>query len=293
MESDQDRLKDIKAALAGYINESLFLLRKDTVPDDRAVHDIRVNMKKARATMRLIISQLDKKSYEREYDTYRKVGSVLSSWRETSVHRKTLKDLKKRYPVLFSLLAGNDKLAGLMKKPDNLSPVPTELISDVQKIDELLNKSRYRIRFYRLNNLEPHILFSELEVTYNMVSDLFLRARNYPKEKTLHEFRKRSKDFLYQLCFFRQMKPAVLKNLEKKLDVMTQNLGKYNDLAVLIGTLGYKYSRQGKDPELDELAVIIRQDQDRYLSEVWPAAHRIFGPRRKLISLIGFKSLSY
>jgi hypothetical protein len=72
---------------------------------------------------------------------------------------------------------------------------------------------------------------------------------------------------------------------------MTQNLGKYNDLAQLINTLEYKYSSSANSPVLDELAIIIRKEQDRYLLKVWPSAYKVFCPGQKLVNLLGFRLL--
>jgi CHAD domain-containing protein len=107
----------------------------------------------------------------------------------------------------------------------------------------------------------------------------------------LHEFRKRTKDFLYQLFFFRALNPKAIKSLEKRLDDMTQNLGKFNDLSVLVKMLGYKYNREEPQPGLDELVLLIRKEQDRYLSKVWPAAYKIFSPGQRLTNVLGFKML--
>ena len=46
MELDYVKLKDLKPAMAGYIRESQALLKRSAVPDEKAVHDIRVLMKK-------------------------------------------------------------------------------------------------------------------------------------------------------------------------------------------------------------------------------------------------------
>jgi CHAD domain-containing protein len=288
---DYVKLKDIKPLLSGYIIEAQSMLNQHLVPDDKVVHDIRVLMKKSRATMRLLLTQLDKESYNKEYLTFREVGGIMRLWRETSVHRKTLKDFRKRYPDIFSRLGENEKLSRLIKKPDEIQEPPATMKENIEKINDLLNKSKYRIRFHSMNTLDPKLLLKELELTYNNVMDCYLTARNNPKTVNLHEFRKRSKDFLYQLYFFRPIRPSVVKSLEKKLDAMTQNLGRYNDLAILIKAFDYKYSNAENNNALDELIVIIRHEQDRHLSKVWPTAYKIFCPGQKMLNVLGFKLL--
>jgi len=55
--------------------------------------------------------------------------------------------------------------------------------------------------------------------------------------------------------------------------------------------LDYKYEYTANPPELDELAVIIKEEQDRYLSRIWPMAYKLFCPGQKLVNLLGFKLL--
>ena len=292
MEPDYVKIKDIKPVLSGYIREAQALLRRSPVPDEDAVHDIRVLMKKSRAVMRLISSQIDKETYEREYLTFREVGRLMCTWREDTVHRKTLKSLKKKKSKLFTLLKENEKINILLQKPGPLADSPKDVDDNLGKIEDLLNKAGYRIRFQSLDNLDPNRLLEELERTYKVVVDKYLTGRNNTKPENLHILRKKTKDFLYQLYFFRTLNPSTVKALEKKLDSIAQNLGKYNDLVQLVNTLGYKYSPKNNSPALDELVLAIRAEQDKYLSRVWPAAYKIFSPGNNLINLLGFRILT-
>ena len=286
---DNIELREIKPALSGYLKDTRSLVTLHGIPDEKAVHDARVFMKRARAAVRLVRSQTDEKTFLKEYNACRDVGRLLCSWRETSVLRRFLKDLKKKNPDLFSRLADNERISLLLKKPA-VSEVPSaETVGKLAAIDDILKKAYYRIRFVSMQNYDKHLLLAELENTYQLVGDCYLVARNAPSTANLHEFRKKAKDLLYQLSFFRPLKPQAVKNLEKRLEKITGNLGKFNDLSVLINELGYKYSRKaGNNADLDELVVIIRNEQDRYLMKMWPSAFRIFCPGKKFIELLGF-----
>ena len=285
-EMENPMIRDIKPALYGYVRDARSLLDPGSLPDERKVHDLRVLMKKSRAVIRLAGPQTENEFAEREYSVFRKTGRISATWRETSVNRKTLKNLKRNHPALFSRLAGFDKILNIMKKPGISGPVPEKTEADIALIRELLLKSAYRIRFQPMNNLDPVILLRQLDSSFKQVSDCYLAARDNPRSARLHELRKRCKDLLYQLWFFRPIKPGVVKNLEKRLETMTDNLGKYNDLAVLLSGLDYKYSPGKNPPAIDELAIVIRHEQDRLLSKVWPTAFRIFGPGKTLTSLL-------
>jgi CHAD domain-containing protein len=291
MELDYVKLKEIKPALAGYIRESQTLLKISAVPDEKVVHDVRVFMKKSRAVLKLAGPQLDKESFNRDFVSLREVGRIMRLWRETSVLRKTLKELRKEFPGIFSRLQENEKLVVLLKKTEPVQEPSEEIKAGLVELNDLLNRTGYRIRFQSMSNIDPQLLIKELEVSYTKVVDIYMICRNSPKPDNLHEFRKKAKDFLYQLYFFRPLNLSVVKALKKKLDSITQNLGKFNDLTQLVKTLGYKYQDTVNLPAMDELIIKIREKQDRYLANVWPSAYKIFCPGQKLVNVLGFKLL--
>jgi CHAD domain-containing protein len=288
---DYIKLKDIKPTISGYISESLSLLRRSAIPDESAVHDIRVLMKKTRATLKLLKPQVNAESIERDYLAFRETGRMLADWREISVHRKTFKALRKENVDLFSRLTEFDKIRVLFEKEVPQDEVVSVIKTGTELIDAILNKALYRMRFLSVANLDAGVLLRELELTYNIVCHNYRTCRNNPKAENIHKFRKKSKDFLYQLFFFRSLNPAVVKNLEKQLDILTQNLGKYNDLSQILRYLEYKPGDPANTPAIDELIIVLKNKQDQYLSKVWPIAYKIFCPGHKLLNMLGFKLL--
>ena len=291
MELDWVKLKEIKPALAGYIRESQALLKKSVIPDEKAVHDIRVLMKKSRALLKLTAPQLDETYRVRDISALREVGRILSSWRETSVQRKILKEFRKEYPDIFIQLHENVMLTLLLDKHIPLTEPDEEMKATLEQIDTLLNKTCYRIRFQSMKSIDPRLLIKELEIKYTTIMDIYLSCRNNPKPSMLHKFRKKAKDFLFQLYIFRPLNPSVVKSLEKKLDSMTQNLGRFNDLTQIIKALEYNYREDTNLPAMDELIIKFREAQDRYLAKVWPTAYQVFCPGQKLVNVLGFKLL--
>jgi CHAD domain-containing protein len=149
-------------------------------------------MKKARAVLRLTAPQLDIEFTEREIKSLREVGRKMSSLRESVILRKTLKDIKKSHPPLFTKLDSNEKLNLILRKPE-IAEIPEEKEGlNIEQVREILNKSGFRIRFETMTNLDPQLLLKELEMTYNRVVNNYIICRNSPKSSTLHEFRKSS-----------------------------------------------------------------------------------------------------
>jgi CHAD domain-containing protein len=291
MEPDYVKLKEIKPALSGFIRASRALLKRSELPDEKAIHDVRVLMKKSRALVKLTISQQDNIYFDRNISSLKEVGTIMCSWRETSVQRKLLKSFQRKYPDIFFQLRENSRLTHLLEKNEPVTGSPEELKIALEKIDDLLSKTNYRVRFQSMKSADPQLLLKELDKSFTMIKDIYLLCRNNPKPALMHKFRKKAKDFLYQLVIFRPLNPSVVKALEKKLDSMTQNLGKFNDLTQIIKALGYRYREDSNMPAMDELAVRFREAQDKHLSKVWPAAYQVFCPGQKLVNILGFKLL--
>jgi len=283
---DLKQLKDIKASILCHISDSLVLLSQQPLPDDSAIHDIRVMMKKQRAAVRLARPLLEEAVYTREYLAGRETGRILSTWRETAVLRKTIKALKKENPGLFLKMWDNEKIQHLLRKPYATWVEAGVQAQAVGEVSAQLNKAKYRLRFIGLKEPDIRLLLGELELSYRSATAAYLLCRNNSKPRLLHEFRKKSKTFMFQLCYFRHLNPSATKSLEKKLDNMTQNLGKYNDLEQVKAMTGYKYGAPDNSDVANELAIVIRDKQDRYLAKVWPVAYRIFTPGKKLQDLL-------
>ncbi|MHC1732711.1 MAG: CHAD domain-containing protein [Bacteroidales bacterium] len=279
--------KDLKISMAGYLSGSMTLLAARPVPDDAAIHDVRVLMKKHRAAIRLVRPLLDEDVFRREYLAGRETGRLLSLWRESAVLRKTIKALKKDNPELFIKLHDNTTVQDLLRKPYSTWDQAGELAKTVIEVNDRLKKTQYRLRFLSLNEPDMRILLGELGKSHASASAAYLACRNRPTASLLHKFRKKSKTFMYQLIFFRHLSPQTVRQLEKKLESMTRNLGRFNDLAQIITLTGYRLGAAGNSDVDDELAIVIRDRQDIYLAKVWPVAYRVFAPGLKLQDLLG------
>lgn len=291
MEPGYIKLKPIKPAIAGYIRSSQNLLKRPDVSYSKRIHDIRVLMKKSRSVLKLTVNYPDNPYFERDMGELRQVGKILCCWRDTSVRRKILKSLKKKNPELFLVLQDYSKLTLLLEKNESEEANTDDKTAALNQVGNLLEKTGARFRFLTLNNIDPHILLRELEVCFLRVQDIYLKCRNNPKPAELHRLRQKAKDFLYQLYIFRPLNPVLIKTLEKRVDNMTQNLGKYNDLHQIILALDYKYKAEARLPALDELILIIRDMQDKYLAKVWLSAGKVFRPGSNLVNILGYKLL--
>jgi CHAD domain-containing protein len=291
MEPDNIKLKEIKPVLSSFISRSQKLLQKSDIPDEKAVHDVRVLMKQSKAIIKLVSPLCDMSFFDRDTIDFTNVGKSLAGLRSYTVFRKVLKDLKKEYSG-FSNLASENKFISSFSGKTELVPDEIVQIKDLVLHDlDLLKNAGFRIRFQPMKDIDPNELFKQLEKTFLTASDLYIKSRYNLKPSSLHRFRKCVKDLQCQLYFFRPLNPGVVKSVEKKLGIISQNLGRYNDLNQLVKALGYSYPNEKNSPVLDEFILIIRGRQDYYLSKMWPAAFKIFCPGKRLANIFGFKLL--
>jgi CHAD domain-containing protein len=279
--------KDIKGTIAGFFSGSLELLSGQPLPGDAAIHDVRVLMKKHRAALKLVRPLLDEAVYRREYLAARETGRLLASWRENAVLRKTAKTLKKENPELFIRLRDNEKIQSLLRKPYSSWDEAGVKMKSIKEITDSLKKAQYRHRFMSLNEPDLRQLLCELERSHEAASQAYLDCRHKPSPVRLHEFRKKGKTLMYQLAYFRHLTPQAVKQLEKRLNSLTQNLGRYNDLVQITRLSGYRFRDAGNTDADNELAIVIKDRQDKCLMKVWPQAYRVFAPGRKLQDTLG------
>jgi len=272
---------DIKSAIMSYMIEAQSILRNAAINDEDVIHDVRVLMKKARAALKLVQPVLDNPKTERLKTILRDSGRQLRLLRESSVLRRQLRKIQKKHPDLFKKLAGNERINLFLNK-ENLDEDGSQEVEEIcRKVCSALRTEEFRLKFSSWQRLDQNLLEGEIKNTYSNLRSVYLLCRNAPRPSRLHEFRKRGKDFSYQLGFFIDQDPVFIKPLEKKLDRLTNLLGKYNDMTQLVKTLEYKYYDENNLPALDELVIIIREIQDSYLSELWPLAYKIFFPGKK------------
>jgi CHAD domain-containing protein len=183
---DLRNMTDIKASIAELISGSLQLLGRQPLPDGAAIHDIRVMMKKYRASVRLVRPLLDDTVYRREYLAGRETGRILSSWRETDVMRKTFRTLKKDNQELFIRLREDEKVRGLLRKQYSTWEEAGIQVKIVTEVAGRLTRAKHRLRFISLKVQDLNQLLGEMERSYCLAAKAYMACRNNPKPPLLH-----------------------------------------------------------------------------------------------------------
>jgi CHAD domain-containing protein len=271
MKSDLIKTERIKPEITGYITKSLSLLKTGTFPDAKRIHDVRVMLKKARALFRIIYTQMDEDFADRCKKSLRDAGRIMSPWREAPVLWKTLDSLAKEYPSVFSQLD-----YGISELITPISPQSDthQRKKELQDVLLLLYDTASDLLLKPLKNPDLKLVETELDKSWAITSYNYLLSRAEPEIRNIHEFRKRSKDLMYQIDFFGSVSGRDMKKLKKKLYRITSEIGKFNDLFLLGKKLRSNDDENKK--VLMKIRSIISEKQDKYLSSIMSYSSGIF-----------------
>jgi CHAD domain-containing protein len=203
------------------------------VPTDHSVHAARKELKKARATLRLVRDALGSSTYKKENAALRDASRPLSELRDGQVLLDALSSLVKHYGARAASLP-------LRKFERVLDRRRRELRESVLKSPGALNGARKTLRAVRSRsehwNVGRHgwsVLGPGLKRTYSQGRRAFTRARARRSDASLHEWRKQIQYFWHQLQLFEPLESRRLAGLVEQIHKVADLLGDDHDLAVL------------------------------------------------------------
>ncbi len=264
----------LRKVLQSVIGSSEAMIPATGFPGPDEVHDIRVNMKKCRAILKLLRASPDSGFYCRENSSLRYISSLFSTSRENEVLKKTLRMLSKNYPEIFTDNF-SDTICGMSYADHNMKFGDTIAFAVTSEARELLRRSWYRIGFISLNTVTRDVLLDGLYDSFLRAERAFILARSTSIAADLHEFRKRSKDLLYQVRFFSDYNPGHFEEVHSNLDEICSILGKCNDLSVAL-SIFQTYRLRAGEKKTDKAMKTIMEERSLLAEKVFPMADKFF-----------------
>ena len=222
----------LRRIIAARVDDALAELRGETTSTPaEAVHEARKDMKKARAALRLVRGELGDEVYRRENDHFREVGRMLSEMRDAEVKVESLATLIERYDPSLE-----DRFAGLREAFEAELSEAREGGSIERAMAEAasaLALGRPRIGSLPLSESGWDAVAPGIHRTYRRGRKRLGVVSEEPSAENLHEWRKRVKDFWYQLRIVRIFNPGLIGQLIRETDDLADHLGDDHDLALL------------------------------------------------------------
>jgi CHAD domain-containing protein len=230
------RLREARDVVRRELKKARASLTERWPLSDRAVHDARKRLKKARAALRLMREEVDSSAYRRENRALRDAARPLSQLRDATVLVRVFDRIAKPDRVAA---AGARRLRARLVK--HQLAVRGRVLHDERHVNQILRAMKAASR--RLDRWpEPDPAWRTVDAglrrTYRSGRDALDVARRAPTPGRLHEWRKQAKYLRHQLKIIEPIRPRRLRRLGDEMHRLSTLLGNDHDLDVLRQRLG-------------------------------------------------------
>lgn len=200
------------------------------------VHLVRKHVKKVRALLRLVEPHGDSKFVREENEALGELGRRLSSVRDAQVVIALLDTLRRKRNPRRMVLAVRDVQGALgdLTKGAVLADLSTK---EAQACARDFKRRRRCVKRWPLEKLTWADLGAALVRSYQRGRGALEKYATRRTLHNLHQWRKRSKDFWYQLLILEALVPRELRNLAGKMEALTELQGAAHDLDLLLTAL--------------------------------------------------------
>jgi CHAD domain-containing protein len=221
---------------------------------DKRAHRIRKELKKARASLRVLRGGLGNRLYRRENAVLRDASRVISPLRDARAQVDLLAALGKRFREDLAPGELTSIEVPLRKDLERTRRLVRSTAPSVQHMVQSLRDSLQRLRRVAAGATDGTEVRKALRRIYSGARKAFGTARSIPSSTTLHEWRKKTK-YLYNALEVvgpkhgRDISPRIGKRAQKLGDW----LGEEHDLVVLSSELCRPSTRTRARGKLDRL----------------------------------------
>lgn len=261
------------------IDESLELLHRMQGGSEESVHQLRKNLKRIRALVRLARDAVGERVYKRDNATLRSLGRRLSPVRDAAVRVRTLDALRNKagatVPALLTRRLAARRRASLAKLHRSRT---------LDGIEAGLHDLRGRFRDW-----PRHMdAFAGLEPGMRRVYRQGRRGRRdglaSRDDEDLHEWRKRAKDLRTQVEVLEKLWPKPMRDLAGELHDLTDALGDDHDLADLRRILSRRNGVAGGVHGVPDLIECIEKRRSKLQRDARELGDRIYSERPKVFT---------
>jgi CHAD domain-containing protein len=200
---------------------------------DRSVHSARKELKKARATLRLLRDALGRSTYKKENAALRDAARPLSEVRDGRVLLDALNSLVEYYGAPPATLRLTNFKRVLSRHRTELRNKILQDGGPLRTARKALRDIRARSEKWRVGRHGWSVLGAGLKRTYVRGRSAFAQAMTTPTDESLHEWRKQTKYLWYQLEVFAPLGPGPVADMTGQAHQLADCLGDDHDLAVL------------------------------------------------------------
>jgi CHAD domain-containing protein len=260
------------------IDSALHLCQNPAKERGVTVHEVRKNLKRLRAAMRLAISEVGKNCHAKEDRCVRKIGRLVSDLRDAQVRLQTFIELRdraarkseqQRFPRTEELLllereSFSAAFAGWQK----------EAIPQLEAV-------KARLMNWPLDGLNWKQICGAVGKIYRRGQRGLAKTIGNSDPESFHAWRKRVKDVWYQLRILQPLNRMVLQEVAHNAEVLGELLGREHDLDFLLVRLEKESGDEALADELAELQKLIGKRCKRLRRDALELGRRFYAESAK------------
>lgn len=249
---DKSASKAVRRIARERLEDSVALVAADRMPRAALVHELRKNVKKTRALLRLVRPGFE--AYARENATLREAGRMIADLREADVLAQCFDTVAARVYTPPEVLA---TLRDRVIRPPAADADPDEVLkAHAEKVAEIAGRARkWKVAEAGFDAFE-----TGLERSWTAAQKAMRAALAEPSGETLHLWRKRVKDHWYHARILQPVWPEMMTHHMDAAETLGETLGDARDLAFLAEALAGL-------PEAAEIRAAAQAEEARLLAD--------------------------
>jgi CHAD domain-containing protein len=266
-------MQEVRRSFEGEIAHALSLVHSKHPFADEALHQVRKDVKRARAALRLLRGAVPEAAYQQENARLRDAARPLARARDVKAMLDTIGSLlasRKMQPHRSALR----RLRGELRREHAERRKHLRGGPAAREIAASLEQSKTRIRRWRLPRDDGPILRDGLRRVYRKGRRALKTARKTHSDPALHESRKQVKYLQAAMQTLAEARARRVQKAEKRAGKVAKRLGDDHDLAVLSATI----RQRGGDRSLLEA---LRQKRRKLQKKAITPARRLYERKPK------------
>lgn len=221
--------ESIRRIVCEEIEDAIEATKNEASDDCSPVHETRRHLKRARAALRLVRTQINRHAYKREDRRLRNVARLISDVRDAEVRLATVKQLRAH---------ANARRSRTFQETEELLAFELDNFLAAfagweEETSAKLIRAQKRIGGWRLAHVTTDDLCLAIRQSYKRGRDALAVTQEEQNATSLHELRKRVKTLGYQLRILRPLDPAAFHDMLSDLKTLGEKLGHAHDLCFL------------------------------------------------------------
>jgi CHAD domain-containing protein len=246
----------IKRIVVEQIDKALDRMQSRSGNQDDVIHDSRVCLKKIRAVLRLVRTEIDADIFHQENICYRDAGRHLSAIRDTAAMLETFDKLTDRFADQLAPNAFSE-----LRQPLRQSSTSRRLEKNkaMLAVAKTIRAARRRVKDWPIHHNGFSALGQGIKRVYKQGHQGLVNAFEQPRVENFHEWRKQVKCLRYQIQVLRPIWPMMMERVAAELETLGEYLSDDHDLALLRQRVLEPAGAAGDRADLEALIALIDQ----------------------------------